>query len=111
MKCCFLLCFQVTQGNRSLSRLQERLGALEEELVSERRHCVEEMQMLTHQMESLRQTGGLDTGKYVTSGQVLAKIQDIKETFIANPEASIIANLRLAFKQEKQENVQFKRAL
>ena len=108
MKLCavfiFLLYVQISQGYQSLSSIQERLDTLEEELVKERRHRREDVKALNHQLESLRQTCGCDTSKPVTPDQVLPKTNHIKETTLDHGKSSLIGNLRLAFKQEKQQN-------
>jgi len=107
----FLLCFQVSRGYQSLSRVVERLDELEEELVTERRHRREDVKALNHQLESLRQTCGCDTSKPVTPGQELSKSKNAKETLLSNVEPSSMARLRLAFKQEKEVNERLRSGL
>jgi len=107
----FLLCFQVSRGYQSLSRVVERLDELEEELVTERRHRREDVKALNHQLESLRQTCGCDKSKPVTPGQELSKSKNAKETSLANVEPSSMARLRLAFKQEKEVNERLRSGL
>jgi len=106
-----VLCFQVSLGQRSLRRVEERLDKLEEELVTERRHRREDVNALTDQLESLRQTCGCDTTKPVTPGQEFSKSKNAKETSLANVEPSLMASLRLAFKQEKEVNERLRSGL
>jgi len=106
-----VLCFQVSLGQRSLRRVEERLDKLEEELVTERRHRREDVNALTDQLESLRQTCGFDITKPVTPGQEFSKSKNASETSLANVEPSLRASLRLAFKQEKEVNERLRRGL
>jgi len=104
-----LLCFQVElgEGYQSLSRVLERLDALEEDLTMERKHRREDVKALTHQLESLRQTCGCDSSS-VTPDQVLANTKSVAKTPLAYVEPSVIVNLQLAFKKEKQENARIR---
>jgi len=106
-----LSCFQVSLGQRSLKRVEKRLDKLEEELFTERRHLREDVNALTDQLESLRQTCGCDTSKPVTPGQELSKSKNAKETSFANVEPSLMASLRMAFKQEKEVNERLRSGL
>ena len=101
-----VLCVRVIQCDKSLSRVLERLDVLEgersilgdrlsileNELSRERRHRREDVEALTQQLESLRQTCGCDTSTSVTPGQVLDKTQTVQEKSLAN-EMLMIANL------------------
>jgi len=107
----YLLCFQVSQSVQSIRRFQERLDTLEEELITERRHRREDVRELNHQLESLRQACDCDTSEPVTPSQILTKAHTITDAFTPQTQTSIIANLRLAFKQEKQEKHRFKSGL
>jgi len=113
-----LLCFQVSQCYQSLSRVLERLNDLEGEmsllddkLSKERRHRREDVGALNKQLESLRQTCGCDTSTSVTPGQVLAKTQTVQEKSLVNVEPSMVANLRLAFMEEKRMNTRIRSEL
>ena len=109
--CIVVLCFQGSLGQRSLRWVVKRLDKLEEELVTERRHRREDVNAFTDQLESLRQTCGCDTTKLVTPGQELSKGKHAKETSLANVEPSLMASLRLAFKQEKEVNERLRSGL
>jgi len=107
-----LLYFQLGKSvNQSLSRVLDRLDALEEDLTMERKHRREDVRALTHQLESLRQTCGCDTSSSVTPDHVLANTKSVEKTQLAYVEPSVIVNLRLAFKKEKQENARIRNDL
>jgi len=113
-----LLCFQVSQCYQSLSRVVERLNELEGEVSSlddklsvERKHRREDVEALTQQLESLRQTCGCDTSTSVTPGRVLTKTQTVEGKSLVNAEPSMVASLRLAFVEEKRENTRIRSEL
>jgi len=121
----FVLCVQVIRCNPSLSRVLERLDVLEGErsslgdrlsivenkLSREQRHRREDVESLNKQLVSLRQTCGCDTSQSVTPGQVLAKTQTVEGKSLANGEQLMMANLRVAFKEEKRENTRIRSEL
>jgi len=120
-----VLCVKVSQCNKSLRRVLERLDVLEGErsilenrvsslenkLSIEQRHRREDVESLYQQLETLRQTCGCDTSQSVTPGQVLAKTQTVEGKSLANGEKSMMAKLRVAFKEEKRENTRIRSEL